>query len=47
MESDNDEENSNDEDESLSEWLLFNANSAISWQEQVNFNEMMIMAALY
>jgi hypothetical protein len=21
----------------VSEWLLFNANSAISWQEQINF----------
>jgi hypothetical protein len=23
----------------VSEWLLFNANSAISWREQVNFQE--------
>jgi hypothetical protein len=37
--------------ELLGEWLLFNANSeifsAISWQEQVKFNEMMMMSTLY
>jgi hypothetical protein len=36
----------------LSEWLLFNANqmsncSAISWHEQVIFDEMIMMSALY
>ena len=37
----------------MSEWLLFNANSAIfhfsaiSWREQVNFNEMMMRFVLF
>ena len=39
-------------DIALSEWLLFNANqmsncSAISWHEQVIFDEMIMMSALY
>ena len=31
----------------FSESLLFNAKSAISWREQVIFNAMMMMSALY
>jgi hypothetical protein len=34
-------------DQLKGEWLLLNANSAISWREQVTFDEMMMMSALY
>jgi hypothetical protein len=34
-------------DQLKGEWLLLNANSAISWREQFTFDEMMMMSALY
>jgi hypothetical protein len=37
------------DENNMSEWLVFNASnfSATSWREQVTFDEMMQMSALY